>query len=65
MQVSTEGRESKHEGREAMETTTFIKPRFAIGALPGTGVMLVQVKAATEKPATRVVLQTPAVSSLS
>ncbi|MDP1915488.1 MAG: hypothetical protein Q8L14_04520 [Myxococcales bacterium] len=48
-----------------MEITTFIKPRFAIGALPGTGVMLVQVKAATEKPANRVVLQTPAVSSLS
>jgi hypothetical protein len=65
MQVSTAGRESKPEGSEAMETTTFIKPRFAIGALPGTGVMLVQVKAATEKPATRVVLQTPAVSSLS
>ncbi len=48
-----------------METTTFIKPRFAIGALPGTGVMLVQVKAAAEKPAPRLVLQTPAVSSLS
>ncbi len=48
-----------------METTTFIKPRFAIGALPGTGVMLVQVRAAAEKPAPRLVLQTPAVSSLS
>ena len=48
-----------------METTTFIKPRFAIGALPGTGVMLIQVRAAAEKPAPRLVLQTPAVSSLS
>ena len=41
-----------------METTTFIKPKFAISAVPGTGTLLVQVKAATEKPAPRV-LQVP------
>lgn len=46
-----------------METTTFIKPKFVISALPGTGELLVQVKAACEKPAPRV-LQVPA-SSLS
>lgn len=40
-----------------METTTFIKPKFAISALPGTGTLLVQVLASTEKPAPRV--QTP------
>lgn len=42
-----------------METTTFIKPRFAISALPGTGELRVEVKAA-EKPAPRV-LQAAAV----
>lgn len=43
-----------------METTTFIKPKFAISALPGTGELAVLVKAAVEKPAPRV-LQTPTV----
>lgn len=42
-----------------METTTFIKPRFAISALPGTGVLQVEVKAA-DKPTPRT-LQAPAV----
>lgn len=49
-----------------METTTFMKPKFVISAMPGTGVMQVQVKAACEKPSPRtVVLQTAAVSSMS
>lgn len=49
-----------------METTTFMKPKFVISALPGTGVMQVQVKAASEKPTPRVlVLQTAVVSSMS
>ncbi len=34
-----------------METTTFIKPKFAIAAMPGTGELSVSVKAAVEKPA--------------
>lgn len=42
-----------------METTTFIKPKFVISALPGTGELRVQVKASTEKPSPRVVLQVP------
>ncbi|MBL8918292.1 MAG: hypothetical protein JNJ54_05490 [Myxococcaceae bacterium] len=46
-----------------METTTFIKPKFVIAALPGTGELQVQVKASVEKPAPRV-LQVP-VTSLS
>ncbi len=51
---------------QAMETTTFMKPKFVISALPGTGVMQVQVKASCEKPAPRtVVLQTAAGSSMS
>lgn len=41
-----------------METTTFIKPKFAISALPGTGALSVLVKAAVEKPAPRTALQT-------
>jgi hypothetical protein len=40
-----------------VETTTFLKPSFAISALPGTGVMQVQVKAVQAKavPARNVV----------
>jgi hypothetical protein len=33
-----------------VETTTFLKPKFAISALPGTGELQVQVKANAEKP---------------
>lgn len=40
-------------------TTTFIKPKFVISALPGTGELQVQVKASAEKPAPRAALQVP------
>ncbi|MCU0695709.1 MAG: hypothetical protein MUC96_04150 [Myxococcaceae bacterium] len=44
-----------------METTTFLKPKFAISALPGTGELLVQVKANAEKPVRVFTLQASAV----
>ncbi len=34
-----------------VETTTFLKPSFAISAMPGTGVMQVQVKAVPARAA--------------
>jgi hypothetical protein len=43
-----------------VETTTFLKPSFAISAMPGTGVMQVQVKAVPARNVVdrlRVVLQ--------
>lgn len=48
-----------------METTTFIKPQFAISALLGTGELRVQVRATSERPAPRLVLQVPAGSTRS
>lgn len=59
MKVSSSGRWLDDEGAVDMETTTFIKPKFVISALPGTGELRVQVKASTEKPSPRVVLQVP------
>jgi hypothetical protein len=38
------------EGAAPMETTTFMKPKFAISALPGTGELHVQVKANADQP---------------
>jgi hypothetical protein len=38
------------EGAGPVETTTFLKPKFAISTLPGTGELQVQVKANAEKP---------------
>jgi hypothetical protein len=40
-----------------VETTTFLKPKFAISALPGTGELQVQVKANAEKPVRALTLQ--------
>jgi hypothetical protein len=60
MKVSSSGRWLDDEGAAVMETTTtFIKPKFVISALPGTGELQVQVKASAEKPAPRAALQVP------